>query len=99
MRAWQWRQFFALADIQIVWRASHRRRMPSYAMSELTFSEMYEQRLVAPLFRPWAKLTLDEVKLAPGERLLDVACGTGIAARLARKRLGKPGYIVAVDLS
>jgi ubiquinone/menaquinone biosynthesis C-methylase UbiE len=68
-------------------------------MSELTFSEMYEQRLVAPLFRPWAKLTLDEVNLASGERLLDVACGTGIVARLARERLGKPGYIVAVDLS
>ena len=63
--------------------------LPSYAMNQASFPELYERWLVAPLFRPWAELTLDEVKLSPGERTLDVACGTGIVARVAKARLGE----------
>lgn len=66
---------------------------------ELSFPEMYEQALVAPLFRPWAELILDDVALSPGERVLDVACGTGIVARLARARVGAAGTVLAVDVS
>lgn len=60
---------------------------------------MYEQALVGPLFRPWAEAILDGVGLARGDRLLDVACGTGIVARLAKQRLGDSGSVVGVDLS
>ena len=73
--------------------------LPSYAMNQPTFPELYEQWLARPLFRPWAELTLDEVNLALGDRLLDIACGTGIVARVARERLGDAGYIVGVDIS
>lgn len=73
--------------------------LPSYAMNQATFPEMYERLLVGPLFRPWADVTLDEVRLSPGDRVLDIACGTGIVARVARKRLGESGYIVGVDVS
>ena len=67
--------------------------------AQLSFPEMYEQALVGPLFRPWAEDLLEEVAVAPGDRLLDVACGTGIVARLAMGRLGGAGRIVGVDLS
>ncbi len=73
--------------------------LPSYAMKQPSFPEMYEQQLVGPLFRPWAELTLDELKLAAGDRLLDIACGTGIVARTARERLGPAAAIVGIDLS
>src|SRR5579885_58266 len=73
--------------------------LPSYAMNQPTFPEMYEQWLVGPLFRPWAELTLDEVNLASGDRLLDIACGTGIVARVAKERLGEGAYIVGIDVS
>ncbi len=73
--------------------------LPSYAMNQPTFPEMYERWLVAPLFRPWAELTLDEVNLASGDRLLDIACGTGIVARVAKERLGEGAYIVGIDVS
>lgn len=72
--------------------------LPSYAMNQASFPEMYERWLVGPLFRPWAELTLDEVRLSPGDRVLDVACGTGIVARVAKERLGT-GHVVGVDVS
>jgi len=65
----------------------------------MSFPEIYEQALVGPLFRPWAEPLLEEVRLRPGERILDVACGTGIVARVAKERQGSTGTVVGVDLS
>jgi ubiquinone/menaquinone biosynthesis C-methylase UbiE len=73
--------------------------LPAYAMNQATFPEMYERWLVTPLFAPWAQTTLDEVRLSSGDHLLDIACGTGIVARSAGKRLDETGYIVGIDLS
>jgi ubiquinone/menaquinone biosynthesis C-methylase UbiE len=67
--------------------------------AQTSFPEMYEQELVGPLFRPWVEPMLEEVHLAAGERVLDVACGTGIVARLAKERVGDAGRVVGVDLS
>jgi ubiquinone/menaquinone biosynthesis C-methylase UbiE len=71
----------------------------SIPFAGLSFPEMYEQSLVGPLFRPWVDDMLAEVGLTPGDRLLDVACGTGVVARVARERLGGSGTVVGVDLS
>jgi ubiquinone/menaquinone biosynthesis C-methylase UbiE len=68
-------------------------------MKQASFPEMYERWLVGPLFRPWAEMTLDEVGLSGGQRVLDIACGTGILARVAGERLGDAGYVVGVDVS
>lgn len=67
--------------------------------AQLSFPEIYEQALVTPLFRPWAGPVLDDVELAVGDSILDIACGTGIVARLAKERLGETGKVVGVDLS
>ena len=67
--------------------------------SQLSFPELYEQALVGPLFQPWVEPLLDDVELRPGDRVLDIACGTGIVARLARERLASPGTVVGVDLN
>ena len=42
--------------------------------------ELYEGFLVTPLFRPFGQALLDRVDLTRDDRLLDVACGTGIVA-------------------
>ncbi len=73
--------------------------LPNLAMNQPTFPEMYEQWLTGPLFRPWAEMVLDELDLKSGTRLLDIACGTGIVARVARERLGEPAYVVGIDTS
>ena len=73
--------------------------LPAYALNQLAFPQMYERHLVRPLFRPWALALLDEAGLREGDRVIDIACGTGIVARLARERLGSRGQVVGVDVS
>jgi ubiquinone/menaquinone biosynthesis C-methylase UbiE len=67
--------------------------------SQPTFPQMYEQRLVNPLFRPWAELAVKEMKLSPPDRVLDIACGTGIVARVAKERIGPNGSVVGIDIN
>jgi len=72
---------------------------PALNFSSLSFPEMYERWLVQPLFRPWAEVLLQRVALAAGDGVIDVACGTGIVARLASEQLGAGARVVGVDLS
>jgi len=59
----------------------------------------YERFQVPSVFEPLARIFLDRVPLEPGSRLLDVACGTGIVARLAAPMIGAAGRVVGVDLN
>jgi len=61
--------------------------------------QMYEGFLVAPLFRPFARELLNRVGIGLNDRLLDVACATGVVGRLARDTVGNRGHIVGVDAS
>jgi ubiquinone/menaquinone biosynthesis C-methylase UbiE len=65
----------------------------------LSFPEIYERLLVGPLFRPFAEDLIARLNPGAQDRLLDVACGTGIVARVARERMGPAATIVAVDAS
>jgi ubiquinone/menaquinone biosynthesis C-methylase UbiE len=59
----------------------------------------YEEVLVPRLFEPWARLLLDEGNLRPNAVALDVATGPGTVARVAAKRIGPGGHVVATDIS
>ncbi len=63
------------------------------------FTDIYERVLVGPLFRPFAEELLRRAGLAAGDSLIDIACGTGIVARIARERLGPGARTVGVDLA
>ncbi len=65
--------------------------------SQASFPETYETALVGPLFQPWVEPLLQDVELRSGDRILDVACGTGIVARIAKERQGATGMVVGVD--
>lgn len=57
----------------------------------------YEELHVPALFEEWADPVLDAAGVQPGSRVVDVACGTGVLARRARRRVGKDGRVVGVD--
>jgi SAM-dependent methyltransferase len=61
--------------------------------------ENYERHLVPSIFGPWARDLVEMAALGPGERVLDIACGTGIVARTAARRVGSGGRVVGLDVS
>jgi ubiquinone/menaquinone biosynthesis C-methylase UbiE len=62
-------------------------------------AEAYERLFVPALFAQWAPLIVDIAGIADGQRVLDVACGTGVATRAAADRVGVTGSVVGVDLN
>src|SRR5262249_40502072 len=62
-------------------------------------AERYERCVAGYILGPWAPLLVDVASLAPGERVLDIACGTGLVARIAAQRVGSRGRVVGVDLN
>jgi SAM-dependent methyltransferase len=61
--------------------------------------ENYERYLVPVFFAPWAERLVQLAAPGSGERVLDVACGTGIVARRAAPWLGSRGMGVGVDVN
>ncbi|MPZ73760.1 MAG: methyltransferase domain-containing protein [Nitriliruptorales bacterium] len=62
-------------------------------------AERYERGLVPALFEPWATVLVDIAGLRPGERVLDLACGTGVMARAAARRVTPGGHVCGVDVN
>jgi ubiquinone/menaquinone biosynthesis C-methylase UbiE len=61
--------------------------------------EVYERELVPAVFGEWAFIVVELAHPRPGERVVDVACGTGIVARIAAARVGPTGVVIGVDLN
>ncbi len=60
---------------------------------------VYEQDFVPSLFGQWAPRLADAADVGPGDRFLDVGCGTGVVAREAALRVGPSGRVVGLDLN
>jgi ubiquinone/menaquinone biosynthesis C-methylase UbiE len=62
-------------------------------------AQTYEEFYVANKFRHWAGDLLNRVQPRPGDRILDLACGTGIVARLVAQRLKGQAQVAGLDLN
>lgn len=61
--------------------------------------ENYERYFVPAIAAPIAKDLMRVASIQPGERVLDVACGTGVVTRLAAERSGKGGRVAGLDVN
>jgi len=66
---------------------------------DLAAARYYQQFMVPVVFQPWATKLVDRATICPGCRVLDLACGTGVTARIAAERVGPGGEIVGLDLN
>lgn len=73
-------------------KATAEKRDPSPA-------ELFERFFGPSLFTPWTRVLLDYAEPQPGERVLDLACATGIVARMVAPLVGDEGSVVGLDIS
>jgi len=69
------------------------------ADDEIAAAQAYEDLHVPALFRQWSPIVLDRAGIGQGDRILDVACGTGVLAREAAVRCGASGSVTGLDAS
>ena len=61
--------------------------------------EAYERYMVPIHCIALAEDLIDRVQVRPRERVLDVACGTGVVTRSAAQRVGTFGHVTGVELN
>lgn len=62
-------------------------------------AENYDRYFVPTIGLPLAEQLVERAALQPGERVVDLACGTGVVAKLAADRVGAEGAVVGVDMN
>ncbi|OSC38739.1 class I SAM-dependent methyltransferase [Mycobacterium decipiens] len=70
-----------------------------YKSLGLTAAENYQRCFVPVIPGPLAGDLIELIAPQPGEFVVDVACGTGVVARLVAERVGAEGRVVGVDLN
>ena len=61
--------------------------------------DLFNDLITQGQHRRWKRVLVRELGLRPGQRVLDLCCGTGDIARRVRDRLGPAGLVVAADFS
>ena len=62
-------------------------------------AEIYDNYLVPAVFGPWAEILVEAAGVGAGDRVVDVACGTGVAALFAAQVVSPGGVVTGIDLN
>lgn len=62
-------------------------------------AQVYEEFFLPALFQEWPDRVIAAARLQPGQRVLDVACGTGVLTVAAADRVGSKGSVVGLDIN
>lgn len=62
-------------------------------------AELYERYIMSVFGNAWAQTLVQLAAPSDGERVLDVACGTGVVARYTVPYVGPTGRVVGLDLN
>ncbi len=65
--------------------------------TQIEAARAYEALFVPALFDQWTSTVADRARIQPGQRVLDVACGTGVLTREVSRRVGDRGRVVGLD--
>jgi ubiquinone/menaquinone biosynthesis C-methylase UbiE len=72
---------------------------PSFEAYEGPAPENYERYFVPAIAAPLVGDLVELGGLSPGDRVLDLACGTGVVARAVAERVGPDGAVTGLDLN
>jgi SAM-dependent methyltransferase len=64
---------------------------------QIDAASAYETLMVPALFGPWAAKVAAAARIEPGDRVLDVGCGTGVLSREVASRTGATGFVAGLD--
>jgi len=60
-------------------------------------AEIYDTQFVPALFAHWGPVVVDAAGIKVGDRVLDVACGTGAGTLAAAEKVTQSGHVVGLD--
>lgn len=74
--------------------------MSALSLEELESTAAAYDKLLAPaVLQEWTQRVADAADIGPGQRVLDVACGTGVLTRTAASRVGPGGSVAGLDIN
>lgn len=64
---------------------------------QIAAAKAYDKLFGPALFNQWVTKVADAANIQPGQRVLDVACGTGLLSREVASRVTSSGYVAGLD--
>ncbi len=78
---------------------SHMNETREFSFDDDSVASAYDNVLVQVLFEPWAVRLVEEYRPWEGRRVLDLATGTGIVAKILAGQVGSSGKVLGTDIN